>query len=108
MVAFQKYLTEQNNLRAVQVVANQTVVQAQAQARARIANASGEAQAINLITQQLRQSPGYLQWKAINEWNGQMPYTISGDGSLPFTRSSSQQPQLLSKQSFRQNQSQAK
>ena len=54
VVAFQKYLTEQNNLRAVQVVANQTVVQAQAQARARIANASGEAKAINLITQQLR------------------------------------------------------
>src|ERR671927_1857187 len=42
VVAFQKYLTEQNNLKAVQVVANQTVVQAQAQARARIANASGE------------------------------------------------------------------
>ena len=44
-------MTEQNNLRALQVVANQTVVQAQAQARARMANASGEAQAINLITQ---------------------------------------------------------
>src|SRR5919205_724474 len=57
--------------------------------------ASREAKAINLITQQLRRSPGYLQWKAINEWNGQMPYTISGDGSLPFTRSSSQQSQLL-------------
>src|ERR671931_1923784 len=34
VVAFQKFLTEQNNLKAVQVVANQTVVQAQAQARA--------------------------------------------------------------------------
>src|ERR671939_1805825 len=30
VVAYQKYLTEQNNLKAVQVVANQTVVQAQA------------------------------------------------------------------------------
>ena len=30
VVAFQKFLTEQNNLKAVQVVANQTVVQAQA------------------------------------------------------------------------------
>jgi prohibitin 2 len=104
VVAFQKYLTEQNNLRAVQVVANQTVVQAQAQARARMANASGEAQAINLITEQLRQSPGYLQWKAINEWNGQMPYAIRGDGGLPFTQSSSNQPQSLSKQSSQQNQ----
>src|SRR5918911_1732814 len=108
VVAFQKYLTEQNNLRAVQVVSNQTVVQAQAQATANIAKASGEAQAINLITEQLRQSPGYLQWKAINEWNGQMPYTISGDGSLPFAQSSSQQSELLSKQSFGQSQSQVK
>src|ERR687885_1498596 len=60
VVAFQKYLTEQNNLRAVQVVANQTVVQAQAQARANVAKAEGEAQAIKVITDQLRQSPQYL------------------------------------------------
>src|SRR5947209_4331668 len=37
VVAFQQYLTEQNNLKAVQVIANQTVVKAQAQARARVA-----------------------------------------------------------------------
>ncbi|MFL6403193.1 MAG: prohibitin family protein [Nitrososphaeraceae archaeon] len=103
VVAFQKYLTEQNNLRAVQVIANQTVVQAQAQARARMANATGEAQAINLITEQLRQSPGYLQWKAINEWNGQMPYTLSGSGGFPFLESSTQQPQLSLKQNPQQN-----
>ncbi len=30
VVAFQKFLTEQNNLKAIQVVANQTVAQAQA------------------------------------------------------------------------------
>src|SRR5215213_996425 len=36
VVAYQKFLTEQNNLRAVQVVANQTVVQAQAQARSNV------------------------------------------------------------------------
>ena len=86
VVAFQNYLTEQNNLLAVQVVANQTVVQAQAQAKARVANATGEAQAIKLITEQLRQSPEYLRWKAITEWNGQMPFAIggtNGDG-FPF------------------------
>jgi regulator of protease activity HflC (stomatin/prohibitin superfamily) len=108
VVAFQKYLTEQNNLRAVQVVANQTVVQAQAQARARMANATGEAQAINLITEQLRQSPGYLQWKAINEWNGQMPYTLSGSGGFPFLQLPTQQPQLLPKQNSQQNQTEHK
>src|SRR6188472_2933726 len=69
VVAFQKYLTEQNNLKAIQVVANQTVVRAQAQARANVANATGESQAIRLITEQLRQSPQYLQWKAIGRWD---------------------------------------
>jgi hypothetical protein len=56
VVAFQKFLTEQNNLKAVQVVANQTVVQAQAAARANIAKADGESQAIKIITVQLKES----------------------------------------------------
>jgi prohibitin 2 len=84
VVAFQKYLTEQNNLKAIQVVANQTVVQAQAQARANVAKAGGESQAIRIITEQLRQSPQYLQWQAINRWNGQMPYALGGGGAVPF------------------------
>src|ERR671927_476057 len=83
VVAFQKYLTEQNNLKAIQVIANQTVVQAQAQARANVARATGESQAIEIITAQLRQSPQYLQWQAINKWNGQMPYALGG-GGFPF------------------------
>ena len=83
VVAFQKFLTEQNNLKAVQVVANQTVVQAQAQARANVARAGGESQAIKVITEQLRQSPQYLQWQAINRWNGQMPYALGSSG-FPF------------------------
>src|SRR5438876_3234204 len=83
VVAFQKYLTEQNNLKAVQVVANQTVVQALATARANVAKAGGESQAIKVITVQLKQSPQYLQWLSINRWNGQMPYAL-GSGALPF------------------------
>jgi regulator of protease activity HflC (stomatin/prohibitin superfamily) len=83
VVAFQKFLTEQNNLKAVQVVANQTVVQAQAAARANVAKANGESQAIKIITVQLKQSPPYLQWLSINRWNGQMPYAL-GSGAFPF------------------------
>ena len=83
VVAFQKYLTEQNNLRAIQVIANQTVVQAQATARANVAKANGESQAIKIITVQLKQSPTYLQWLSINRWNGQLPYA-SGSGAVPF------------------------
>jgi regulator of protease activity HflC (stomatin/prohibitin superfamily) len=92
VVAFQKYLTEQNNLRAVQVVANQTVVQAQAQARSNVAKAEGESQAIKVITEQLRQSPQYLQWQSINRWNGQMPYSL-GSGGFPFFQLPLQQQQ---------------
>jgi prohibitin 2 len=73
VVAFQKYLTEQNNLLAVKVIANQTVVQSQAAARSNVAKANGESQAIKIITVQLKQSPEYLQWLSINRWNGQLP-----------------------------------
>jgi prohibitin 2 len=83
VVAFQKYLTEQNNLKTVQVIANQNVIQAQAAARANVAKASGEAQAIKVITSQLRSSPEYLQWQSINRWNGQLPYAL-GSGGVPF------------------------
>jgi prohibitin 2 len=86
VVALQKYLTEQNNLRTVQVIANQNVIQAEATARSNVAKADGEAQAISIITEQLRSSPEYLQWQAINRWNGQLPYALggSGGGGVPF------------------------
>jgi prohibitin 2 len=83
VVAFQKFLTE-IFLKAVQVIANQNVVQAQAAARANVAKAGGEAQAIDIITQQLRSSPEYLQWQAINRWNGQLPYALGSSGGVPF------------------------
>jgi prohibitin 2 len=101
VVAFQKYLTEQNNLRAIQVIANQTVVQAEAQAKANVAKAKGESQAIDVITEQLRQNPQYLQWQSINRWNGQMPYSLGSGGGLPFFQlpgPSQQQQQLEHRQ----------
>jgi prohibitin 2 len=100
VVAYQKYLTEQNNLLAVRVIANQTVVQATAAARSNVARANGESQAIKIISSQLKQSPQYLQWLSINRWNGQMPYALGSGGSnssfggFPFF----QLPTLLSKQ----------
>jgi prohibitin 2 len=100
VVAFQKYLTQQNNLLAVKVIANQTVVQAQATARSNVAKANGESQAIKIITAQLKESPQYLQWLSINRWNGQLPYALgsgggnSSIGGFPFF----QLPKLPSKQ----------
>jgi prohibitin 2 len=98
VVAFQKFLTEQNNLKTVQVIANQNVVQAEAAARANVAKADGEAQAINIITQQLRSSPQYLQWQAINRWNGQLPYALGSGGGVPFFQLPSPNSQNLTRQ----------
>jgi regulator of protease activity HflC (stomatin/prohibitin superfamily) len=109
VVAYQKYLTELNNLRGIQVVANQTVVQAQAQAKANIAKADGESQAIRIITSQLRQDPQYLQWQSINKWNGQLPYSFGGQGAIPFFQlPQSQQSSLpqLQQQPLQQQQNQ--
>jgi prohibitin 2 len=101
VVAFQKYLTEQNNLLAVTVIANQTVVQAQATARSNVAKANGESQAIKIISAQLKESPQYLQWLSINRWNGQLPYALSG--AVPFfqlPRTTTQQNQSNSSSTF--------
>ena len=83
VVAFQKYLTEQNNLLAVKVIANQTVATISRQQESNVAKANGESQAIKIITAQLKQSPEYLQWLSINRWNGQLPYAL-GSGAVPF------------------------
>lgn len=98
VVAFQKFLTEQNNLKAVQVIANQNVIKAEATARANVARADGEAQAIKIITSQLRFSPEYLQWQAINRWNGQLPYA-SGSGAVPFFQLPTPQSQVVNQTS---------
>ncbi|MDW3654563.1 MAG: hypothetical protein QOK61_08425, partial [Nitrososphaeraceae archaeon] len=63
--------------------ANQSVAQAEGQSRATAARASGESEAIKIITTQLRESPEYLQWQAITKWNGQMPYALGSSG-VPF------------------------
>jgi len=97
VVTFQKFLTEQNNLKTVRVIANQNVVKAEAAARANVAKADGEAQAIKIITSQLRSSPEYLQWQAINRWNGQLPYA-SGTSAVPFFQLPSPQNQTKIKQ----------
>jgi regulator of protease activity HflC (stomatin/prohibitin superfamily) len=96
VVAFQKFLTEQNNLRAIEVVANQTVAQAEGAARANAARANGESKAIQIITQQLRENPEYLQWQAITKWNGQMPYALGSSG-FPFFQLPTANTQNLTK-----------
>jgi regulator of protease activity HflC (stomatin/prohibitin superfamily) len=55
------------------------------QAASRIAQAEGEAKAIQIQVAAINQQGGanYVSLQAIQRWNGQLPY-VSGGGSMPF------------------------
>ncbi len=95
--AQQRALQAQNELRRIQIEANQTEAKAIGEQRAAIAQATGlkqanvlkaegESAAINIIDQQLRQSPTYLDWLKAQRWDGQLPLVLSegGQGATPF------------------------
>jgi regulator of protease activity HflC (stomatin/prohibitin superfamily) len=54
--------------------------QAQYQADAAIAKANGDAQAIQIINDQLKNSPSYIQYQTIQKWDGKLPNTLVTDG----------------------------
>ena len=83
VVAEQEALREINILEKIKVQAQSKEAEAIGIANANIAQAKGEAEAITIIQEQLRESPDYLKWQAINKWNGRLPYAMGG-GALPF------------------------
>ena len=99
-------MTELNNLRAIRVVVQtKQLYRHKHRPEANIAKADGESQAIKIITSQLRQDPQYLQWQAINRWNGQMPYSLGGQGAIPFFQLPQSSSQSSVSGSQQQNQS---
>ena len=70
VTAEQNALKEQNNLQVVQFQAQQVV-----------AKAKGESQAIEIINEQLKQSPQYINYLTIQKWDGKMPLAL-GSGTL--------------------------
>lgn len=98
--AQQRALQAQNELRRIQIEANQTEAKAIGEQRAAIAQATGlrqanilkaegESGAIKIIDQQLRQSPTYLEWLKTQRWDGKLPLVTSGGsgnegGITPF------------------------
>jgi prohibitin 2 len=81
--AEQKALKAQNDLRRIQVEAQQAEAQAQGFAKANIAEAEGEAEAIRIINQALAQNPNYLEWLKTQRWDGKLPLVV-GEGGTPF------------------------
>ena len=69
--AVQKALEAQNKLAQVQYEAQQAV-----------AKANGDAQAIQIITAQLKNSPAYVSYLAVNKWDGTLP--LATGGAIPF------------------------
>jgi regulator of protease activity HflC (stomatin/prohibitin superfamily) len=91
--AEQDALAAQNKLKQIEYEAQQQVIQAQAQANATITKATADAQALiiagqaqseyqQLIT--LNLTDAYLQYMALQNWDGQLPVYYGGDLPLPF------------------------
>lgn len=81
--AEQKALKAQNDLRRIQIEAQQREAEAQGIGKANIAEAQGEAEAIRIINEALAQNPNYLEWLKIQKWDGRLPYVV-GQGGTPF------------------------
>jgi len=81
--AEQKAFKAENDLRRIQVEALQSEAIAQGIAKANIAQAKGEASAIQIINQALASNPWYLEWLKIQAWDGVLPLVVGQDGT-PF------------------------
>ena len=81
--AEQKALKALNDLRRIQIEAQQREAEAQGLGKANIAEALGEAEAIRIINEALAQNPNYLEWLKIQRWDGKLPLVVGQDGT-PF------------------------
>ena len=89
--AEQKAFKAENDLRRIQVEALQSEAIAQGIAKANIAQAKGEASAIQIINQALASNPWYLEWLKIQAWDGVLPLVVGQDGT-PFIQIPTEKP----------------
>jgi len=81
--AEQKAFKAENDLKRIEVEARQHEAQAVGIAAANIAQANGEAEAINIINDALASNPEYLEWLKTQAWDGKLPLVV-GEGGTPF------------------------
>src|SRR5215210_4580312 len=94
--AEQRALQANNDLRRIEIEAQQAEAKAVGERQANIARAEGvrqanvlqaqgESQAITIIDEQLRENPRYLEWLKTQRWDGVLPLVTSGsEGATPF------------------------
>lgn len=78
----QNALAAKNKLEQVKFEALQVAAQAEGQKQAKIALAQGDAQAIDIINQQLKNSPTYIEYYKIQRWNGVLSMVVGN--SMPI------------------------
>lgn len=101
--AEQRALQAQNDLRRIEIEAQQAEATAIGQQQANIARAEGlrqanileaqgEAEAIRIIDEQLRNNPNYLEWLKTQRWDGNLPLVV-GEGGTPFIQIPIEEPE---------------
>lgn len=74
-VAVQKAIEEKNR-----------TLQIQEQARQRVATAQAEAESMRIRANALVQNPKLVDYEAVQKWDGHLPTTIMGGGTVPFIK----------------------
>ena len=94
--AEQRALQATNDLRRIEIEAQQAEARAVGEQQANIARAEGvrqaavlqaqgEAEAIQIVEAQLRENPRYLEWLKTQRWDGVLPLVTGGaEGATPF------------------------
>lgn len=83
VIAAQDALKMQNKTAEREEEAKQKVIAAQAEADSQKIKADAEAYAIKAVQEQLSNSPNYIDYLKINNWNGELPQAI-GNEVNPF------------------------
>lgn len=83
VIAAQDALKMENKTREEEEKGKQTVIAAQAQADSVKLAADAQAYAIEVVQEKLENSPNYIEYLKITNWNGVLPQVLS-DGVNPF------------------------
>ncbi len=83
VIAAQDALKMENKTKEKEEEAKQIVIAAQAEADSKKLEADADAYAIQKVQEQLANSPSYIDYLKITNWNGELPQII-GDGVNPF------------------------
>jgi prohibitin 2 len=93
--AEQRALQATNDLRRIEIEAQQAearaigeqqsnIARAEGVRQAAVLQAQGEAEAIQIVEAQLRENPRYLEWLKTQRWDGVLPLVTGGAGATPF------------------------